>query len=108
LSYTATMQQWREGARRLEDAPREQRRILDRVTERIYSELRRRLGSSFSIDELVDLYEEGTDWALQLAMSAAPGDPWAWEPRIVVDGAFAQYVREATDYAGGRRISPDG
>lgn len=102
------MQQWREGARRLEGAPREQRRILDRVTERIYSELRRRLGSAFSIDELVDLYEDGTEWALQLAMRAAPEDPWAWEPRTVVDGTFARYVREASDYAGGRRLSPDG
>src|SRR3954453_8498787 len=102
------MQQWREGSRRLESAPREQRRTLDRVTERIYAELRRRLGSAFSIDELVDLYESGTDWALQLAMAAAPDDPWAWEPRLVIDGTFARYVREAADYAGGRRVTPDG
>ena len=108
MSYDATIQQWREGARRLETAPHEQRRILDRVTERIYAELRRRLGSAFSVDELVDLYEGGTEWALQVAMTAAPDDPWAWEPRLVVDGTFDRYVREAADYAGGRRLSPDG
>src|SRR3954470_23888866 len=102
------MQQWRDGARRLESAPREQRRVLERVTERIYADLRRRLGSAFSIDELVDLYERGTDWALQIAMVAAPDDRGAWGPRLVIDGAFARYVREAADYAGGRRISPDG
>src|SRR3954451_18330497 len=102
------MQQWRAGARRLESAPREQRRTLDRVTERIYADLRRRLGSAFSVDELVDLYEGGTEWALQLAISAAPEDPWPWEPRTVVYGAFARYVREAADYAGGRRVSPNG
>jgi hypothetical protein len=108
VSYQSAMQQWRDGARRLESAPRERRRILDRVTERIYAELRRRLGSAFLVDELVALYEAGTDWALQLAMTAAPDDPWAWEPRIVVDGVFARYVREASDYAGGRRLTPDG
>jgi hypothetical protein len=107
VSYEASIQHWREGARRLEDAPRERRRILDRVTERIYADLRRRLGSAFTVDELVTLYEQGTDWALQLAMVAAPEDPWAWEPRTVIDGVFARYVREATDYAGGRRLTPD-
>ena len=78
------------------------------MTERIYADLRRRLGSAFTVDELVALYEAGTDWALQLAMTAAPDEPWAWEPRTVVDGTFARYLREATDYAGGRRLTPDG
>src|SRR3954468_19076447 len=98
------MQQWREGGRRLESAPPGQRRAPDRGTERIYAELRRRLGSRFSVDELVDLYEDGTDWALQIAMTSAPDDPWAWEPRTVIDGTFARYVRDAADYAGGRRV----
>src|SRR3954466_12653367 len=98
------MQQWRGGGRRPRSAPRAQRRTLDRVTERIYAELRRRLGSRFSVDELVDLYEDGTDWALQIAMTAAPDDPWAWEPRTVIDGTFARYARHAADSAGGRRV----
>jgi hypothetical protein len=111
MSYETAIQQWREGTRRLEDDARWERsqlRVLDRVAERIYQELRRRLGSSFTVDELVDLYEDGTAWAQQLAMEAAPDEPWAWEPRTVVDGAFARYVREAADYAGGRRLTPDG
>lgn len=36
-------------------------------------------------------------------MRVAPEDPWAWEAPIVVDAAFALYVREASDFAGGRR-----
>jgi hypothetical protein len=40
-------------------------------------------------------------------MQTAPDDPWAWDPRVVVDGAFARYLREAADYAGGRRLMPD-
>src|SRR4051812_3601960 len=102
------MQQWREGAPPPQAAPRGQQRILHRVTERIYAELRRRLGSAFRIDELGGPFESGPDGALQLAMAAAPDDPWAWEPRLVIDGTFARYVREAADYAGGRRVTPDG
>lgn len=108
MGYETAIQQWREGRRRLEEAPATEARVLHRVTDRIHAELRRRLGSAFTVDELVDLYEQGTDWAHQLAMGAAPNDPWAWEPRIVVDAAFAFYVREATDWAGGRRLTPDG
>lgn len=106
MSYEIAIQLWREGTRRLEQAPREQQRVLDRVVERIYTELRRRLGSAFGVDELVALYEAGTEWAHQLAMEAAPEHPYAWEPRTVVDGAFGRYVREASDYAGGRRLTP--
>jgi hypothetical protein len=36
-------------------------------------------------------------------MKEAPGDPWAWDSAIVVDAAFGRYLREAADYAGGRR-----
>ncbi|MFL5846303.1 MAG: hypothetical protein ACJ762_16575 [Solirubrobacteraceae bacterium] len=82
--------------------------MLDRVEEQVYLELRRRLGSAFAIDELVALYERGTSWAEQIAMGVAPDHPFAWDPRIAVDSAFGRYVREASDYAGGRRLTPDG
>jgi hypothetical protein len=108
MGYQAAIQQWREGARGLAQASPEQLRILDRVVDRIYAELRRRLGSTFSVDELVDFYEAGTLWAEQLAMQTAPDHPWAWEPRLVIDGSFARYVREASDYAGGKRLTPGG
>lgn len=108
MGYATAIQQWREGQRRLEQAAHEEQRVLDRVAEQIYQELRRRLGSAFLVDELVDLYESGTEWAQQIAMQTAPDRPFAWEPRTVVDGAFARYVREASDYAGGRRLTPGG
>jgi len=101
---TATFQ-WQEGERRLREAAPEQRQTLDRVTDRILAELRRRLGGPFTVSELVALYEEqGTDWTMEVATRAAAEDPWAWDPRVVADAAFARYLREAEDYAGGRRI----
>ena len=76
---------------------------MERVTDALVAELRRRLGGRFSSDELVALYEQGTSWCLQVAMKVAPDDPSAWDSSVVVDAAFARYLREATDYAGGRR-----
>lgn len=108
MSYEAAIQSWREGERRLDRADRAQTRVLERVTQRIFEDLRRRLGSTFGVDELVALYDEGTAWAEGLAMQVAPADPWAWDARTVVDAAFGRYVREASDYAGGRRLTPDG
>ncbi|MGZ4269769.1 MAG: hypothetical protein ACXVFN_20935 [Solirubrobacteraceae bacterium] len=104
MSFDTAVSQWREGLRRLDDAPPHQRPALERVTERIYEELRRRLGSTFTTDELAELYDQGTSWTLDLAAAVAPGAPWAWEQRIVADAAFGRYVREAVDYAGGRRL----
>ncbi len=95
--------QWQQGERRLKGASPERVRTLERVTAALVAELRRRLGGRFSSDELVELYGRGTAWCLQVAMVTAPEDPWAWDSGVVVDAAFAQYLREASDYAGGRR-----
>jgi hypothetical protein len=100
--------QWQEGQRLLRDAPPEQRRVLERVVERVVGDLRRRLGSRFRVDELVALYDQGTTWVMEVAQRVAPDDPDAWDPRIVADAAFARYLREAEDYAGGRRILDEG
>ena len=75
---------------------------LERVTDALVAELRRRLGGRFSVDELAELYAQGTGWCLPVAMKVAPDDPWAWEAGVVVDAAFGRYLREAADYAGGR------
>lgn len=102
MSYESALQQWRAGERRLAAAPPERRRVLERVIERIYNELRRRLGGTFTVAELVSLYDAGTGWSLDIAVDAAPDAPWAWEASTVADAAFARYLREAADYAGGR------
>jgi hypothetical protein len=103
MAFDIAIHQWREGERRLREAPAEQHPALERVTERIYDELRRRLGVPFTTDELVALYDRGTSWCTDLAYQVAPGAPWAWDARTVADAAFARYLREATDFAGGRR-----
>ena len=102
--FEADLAQWWDGERRLLEAPPERHALLERVVERILAELRRRLGGSFTTEELAALYERGTDWCTEIAVSVAPDDPWAWEARTVADAAFARYVRAAQDFAGGRRL----
>jgi hypothetical protein len=90
--------QWREGERRLADTPDPARADLERAVAGVVDELRKRLGSSFVLDELADLYGEGTDWATELADRHGAGTDAA----LVVDAAYARYAREASNYAGGR------
>jgi len=47
----------------------------------------------------------GTGWCLEIAVETAPDAPWAWDASTVADAAFARYLREAADFAGGRRLS---
>ncbi len=103
MSFETALYQWQQGERRLNGAPAEHTRMLERVVEALVSELRRRLGGRFTAQELVDLYETGTSWSQQVAMRVAPQDPWAWDAAVVVDAAFARYLRQAADFAGGRR-----
>jgi hypothetical protein len=103
VSYETALYQWQQGERRLARTPAERRPLQERIVEVLVGELRRRLGGRFSTQELVELYEAGTAWCLQLAMKLAPEEPWAWEAGVVVDAAFARYLREAADFAGGRR-----
>ena len=103
MSFENANYQWQQGERRLRSEPPARRPRMERVTDALVAELRRRLGGRFSSEELVQLYGGGTGWCLQVAMKVAPEDPWAWEAGVVVDAAFGRYLREASDYAGGRR-----
>jgi hypothetical protein len=107
VSFENVDYQWQQGLRRLRGASAERAPLLERVTDALVAELRRRLGGRFTSEELAQLYDAGTSWCLQIAMAVAPEDPWAWEAGVVVDAAFGRYLREAADYAGGRREISD-
>jgi hypothetical protein len=96
--------QWEDGYRRLEEMRSEPPlyRALGRGVVAVQDELRRRLGSTFTVAELAKLYRDGTDWTLDLAMLARPEDIGRWNPSVAADAAFYLYMREAADFAGGR------
>jgi hypothetical protein len=90
--------QWEEGERRLRETPEPAKAQLERAATVVVDELRRRLGSAFTVEELADLYATDVDWASELAQTWAAGTDSPW----VVDAAFSHYAREAANYAGGR------
>lgn len=104
-SFEAAYFQWEEGERRLRTVPPGERAVAEQVVSALVDELRRRLGGPFTAGELAELYAEGTDWCLAVAMRAAPDTPSAWDGATAADAAFHRYLREAEDYAGGRRIA---
>jgi hypothetical protein len=90
---------WLDGARRLARAEPQDQAALERVTEAVVDELRRRLGGPFTTAELAQLYTtDGTDWVFAIATRVAPGNPAAWEIPTVGGAAFARYAREASDF----------
>jgi|SRR3954447_26424892 len=95
--------QWESGKRRLDEIedPRE-RRQADRVVEAVRDELRRRIGPTFSAEELAELYGEGTDWCQQVAIDVAPA--MEEEAQSLGDAAFWLYLRGAMDFAGGQQL----
>jgi hypothetical protein len=62
-----------------------------RATEDLIEKLRKSLGSTFTLEELADLYSSSPDFAS--------------DPSWLVDAAFGRYAREASDFAGGRPLS---
>ena len=106
--FDLLMALWEDGARRIAASEPAERRLLERVSDDIYLELRRRLGGKFTTDELAEFYlRAGTDWCFQIAYNSAPGNPEAWDTGVVAGAAFARYVRRAIDWGGGVRHGAD-
>ena len=81
--------QWEEGERRMREADPAERARLLLATDRLLEELRQKLGSEFTVQELSDLYGAEPAW-----LEGAPA--------TAIDAAFARYAREAADFGGGR------
>lgn len=106
LGFEQLIGHWQEGQRRLADVPPADRLAMERVIDELVTELRRRLGGPFSVDELARLYsEQGVDWCFDVATRIAPSHPAAWDLPTIAGSAFARYAREASDYRFGRRVA---
>lgn len=100
--------QWEDGSRRLSEQESARGVAgLDRAVESVRDELRRRLGPTYTVEQLVDLYSRGTDWCLAAAMEAEPSLAQIVDPQAITDGAFWRHLRGASDWAGGRLRIPD-
>lgn len=100
LDLELARQQWRDGNRRLEEARGDGQRYRQLVehTDRVVDALRRRLGQSFTLDELAAAYGGADDWVLELLEEGDPDGAVPSEPGTVADAAFHAYARGAVDY----------
>ena len=93
--------EWEQGYVRLLDEARDPARAerlhaqLDAVT----AELRRRLGSVFTIRELTTAYLDSDRWALEAVADQAPSPGWQETVSLVGAAAFYLHARGAVDYA---------
>jgi hypothetical protein len=67
------------------------------VVEEITAELRRRVGSTYSMDELAAEYDGAEAWTLDVAQRTT-SHSWAYDLSVVQDAAFARFARDAIDY----------
>ena len=91
---------WEDGYRQVEDAsadPVRAERLRDQL-DVVSAELRRRVGSTFTLTELAAAYAGAERWApLAIEESAAtPG--WSQSVAMVTDAAFRTFSRGALDY----------
>jgi hypothetical protein len=92
--------QWAEGRRALERA-RSDRGAYDRLvrgSDVLVAELTRRIGQTFTLDQLADEYRAADRWSLEIIddyfESGAPSDS-----SLMTDAAFDRYSRRASDYS---------
>lgn len=95
--------QWEEGLRHLDAAgtgTARQRHLL-LLVEAVVDELRRRVGHSFTLQELAAAYDYRTeDWVREVIVQAVPPKARAGirDTGLVQDAAFGHYARGAVDY----------
>jgi hypothetical protein len=97
---TLIRQEWEDGARRLE-AERSDRARYERLLQQVEivtDELRRRVGHTYSLDELAAAYRDAERWAREAVEEHAPSPGWPRDLALVLAAAFHAYQRGATDY----------
>jgi alcohol dehydrogenase class IV len=92
--------EWEEGARRLETAREDQRRYgqLLELLELVLDELRKRIGQTYTLAELVVAYGESDRWAREVLEERAQTPGWPRDLSVVLAAAFDAYQRGAIDY----------
>jgi hypothetical protein len=101
LDVVLARQQWEDGHRRLEsirDADPSAYLSLLRLVDVVIAELRGRVGQTFTLDQLADEYERAEDWSRVVVEESEPPPGWPRHLSSVVDAAFREYARGATDY----------
>ena len=90
--------EWEEGHARLDAEVRAGNRLLLDALETVTDELRRRVGQTFTLDELARAYDGAETWVRDALAERALPAGWVRHLTTVQDAAFYLYARGATDY----------
>ena len=93
--------EWEDGTRRLEAARDDVRRYhqLLELLDLIVGELRKRVGQTYTLAQLVGEYGEAESWARELLDERSSVASWPRDLTIVLAAAFDAYQLGAVDYA---------
>jgi hypothetical protein len=96
----ATRHEWEDGYRRLESASEDRQRYASLLgeLELVLDELRRRIGQTFTLDELAAAYAGADRWVQETLAEHDPAPGWPTRQTTVQDAAFHVYSRGAVDY----------
>jgi hypothetical protein len=95
-----TRREWEDGNRRLHAAASDRvlyTRLLAEV-DVVLAQLRRRVGQTFTLGELVSAYGASDRWVQEALQEAEPAAGWPARTTMVQDAAFHLYSRGAVDY----------
>ncbi len=97
---TLVRHEWEEGARRLEGEradPARYELLLDQI-DLVTRELRRRVGQTYTLDELAAVYRDAERWAHAAVEERSSSPAWPRDLTLVLAAAFHAYQRGALDY----------
>jgi hypothetical protein len=92
--------EWEEAHRRLEghaSEPQLYARLLEQV-EVVTAELARRVGQTFTLAQLAEVYAGAERWTRDAVAERAPAPGWPRTLTVVEGEAFHRYQRGAVDY----------
>jgi hypothetical protein len=101
IALETVRQEWEDGHRRFEQAledPAARDRLLAQL-EIVNDELRKRIGQTFTLDELARAYAGADNWVRDVVEERAAAPGWPRTLSLVQDAAFHLYQRGAVDYA---------
>jgi hypothetical protein len=102
LEVQLARQQWEEGRRRIERTRSNDSSAYARLSaqvELVARELRRRVGQTYTLQELADAYDGADDWVRDVLDDARDEEAPPPEASTIADAAFHLYARGASDYA---------
>jgi alcohol dehydrogenase class IV len=93
-------QEWEEGSRRLEAARDDEHRYgqLLELLALVHAELRKRVGQTYTLQELAAAYDDADRWARETLEERAETPGWPRDLTTVLAAAFDAYHRGASDY----------